>query len=466
MAVGAPYGANWLRGLARFGMKPGLERTRRVLAALGNPHQALRFLHVAGTNGKGSVCAILTALLSARLRTATYTSPAFDGYRGRFVVDGRPIPEAVLERLSETVRQAAEAAVPGDPLTEFEALTVMAILYFHEERAEAVVWETGLGGRLDTTNVVQPAVTGITNVGFDHMDVLGNTLRQIAWEKAGILKPGVPAVTAAEGEALDVIRSRAKEIGAPLTVCGADVSATVWRRDARFQWLDYRGLDADGLQLPLPLFGDHQRKNAAVALAMYEWACRAGVCPRLSIRELREALMRVRWPGRFEVFEGPPPVVLDGAHNPPGAAALARSLREFAELAGLWSGAGKDTGTPRRMGAAAGGDPGKAEQIPGGWTMVVGVLGDKSVRPMLEALLPLADRVIAAAPDSPRALPAALLAEAVRTVSPGVPVEIRPSVADALTFARTLGRPVCVWGSLYTVHEARKAMEQAEDLRM
>ncbi|WP_029420095.1 bifunctional folylpolyglutamate synthase/dihydrofolate synthase [Alicyclobacillus macrosporangiidus] len=466
MAVGAPQGANWLRSLARFGMKPGLDRTRRVLAALGDPQQALRFLHVAGTNGKGSVCAILTALLSARLRTATYTSPAFDGYRGRFVVDGRPIPETVFERLAETVRQAAEAAVPGDPLTEFEALTVMAILYFHEERAEAVVWETGLGGRLDTTNVVMPAVTGITNVGFDHMDVLGDTLRQIAREKAGILKPGVPAVTAAEGEALKVIRGRAKAVGAPLTVCGADVSATVWRRDARCQWLDYRGLDADGLQLPLPLFGDHQRQNAAVALAMYEWACRVGVCPRLSVRELREALMRVRWPGRFEVFEGPPLVVLDGAHNPPGATALARSLREFAQLGGLGRGAGHDAGTRGRMGAAARGEPKHAAETPGDWTMVVGVLGDKPVRPMLEALLPLAGRVIAAAPDSPRALRAAQLAEAVRTVSPSVQVETRPSVADALAFARTLGRPVCVWGSLYTVHEARKAMEQAEDLRM
>ncbi|MCL6517751.1 folylpolyglutamate synthase/dihydrofolate synthase family protein [Alicyclobacillus sp.] len=441
MAVSAPRGAEWLRRLSRFGMKPGLERTRRVLAALGDPHRSLRFLHVAGTNGKGSVCAILSALLTPGLRTAVYTSPSFDGYRGRFVVGGASIADEDFDRLAEITRRAAEAAVPEDPLTEFEALTVMAILYFSEQKAEAVVWETGLGGRLDTTNVVMPVVTGITNVGFDHMEVLGDTLRKIAREKAGILKPGVPAVTAAEGEALDVIRRRAKEVGAPLTEVGRGVLATVWRRDPYVQWLDYRGLDEDIGQLPLPLFGAHQVANAAVALGMYEWACRLGVCPRLTPAQVRQALERVTWPGRFEVIRGPVPVVLDGAHNPEGARALADALRTFGKLHGAW-------------------DAGPA------WTMVVGVLADKPVDAMLDALLPLAQRVVVTAPHSPRALAAGDLAEAVRRRRPGLIVESRPTVAEALGAALASRAPVCVWGSLYTVHEARQAMQQVEDLRM
>ncbi|MCL6446263.1 MAG: bifunctional folylpolyglutamate synthase/dihydrofolate synthase, partial [Alicyclobacillus sp.] len=166
----------WLKSRARFGMKPGLDRTRRVLDVLGNPEQYLTFFHVAGTNGKGSVCAFLTALLSKRHRVGTFTSPAFDGYRGRFVVAGETISEDTFAALADEVRAASEKAADGDPITEFEALTVMALLHFVRAGVELVVWETGLGGRFDSTNVVSPAVTAITNVSLDHTEVLGPTI--------------------------------------------------------------------------------------------------------------------------------------------------------------------------------------------------------------------------------------------------------------------------------------------------
>ncbi|MCL6636817.1 MAG: bifunctional folylpolyglutamate synthase/dihydrofolate synthase [Alicyclobacillus sp.] len=459
MATTAEAGLQWLQGLQRFGQKPGLERIRRVLAALDRPDAGLRFLHVAGTNGKGSVCALLTAVLAVQQRVGVFTSPSFDGYRGRFVVAQpaswrghsggaadrntpagcervevceQQLPAEQLAALAERVRVTSDKVCsPDDPLTEFEALTAMAILAFAEAQVDVVVWETGLGGRLDSTNVVQPSVTAITQIGMDHAAVLGPTLRQIAAEKAGILKPGVPAVSSASGEALDVIRRRAQVVGAPLVVVGRDVAALASSRQAGLQTVHYRGLQHDWFALPLPLWGDHQVENLAVALAMYELACQAGVTQPLPLPDLRRALSAARWPGRFEVlsYQGQT-VVLDGAHNPQGAAALAQALR-------AWS--------------AQTGDG-------GGWMLVTGVLADKDVRPMLRALLPVAAAVWVCQPQQARAFPAADLAVAMKDAGWRGPLTVTSEVAAALRQAVAYGGPVCVWGSLYTVHEARKAI--------
>ena len=249
----------WMQSLKRFGMHPGLGRTQAVLSALGHPEQGLRFLHVAGTNGKGSVCAFLTALLSVHHSVGTFTSPAFDGYRGRFVVNGRQMSEGEFVALASQVRDVCEKVTPDDPLTEFEVLTVMAILYFKHQRVDVVVWETGLGGRYDSTNVVTPLVTGITNVSLDHMDVLGDTVRQIAYDKAGIIKAGVPLVTGACGEALAVIRDVAADVGAPLHVRGRDFAEIPV--DPTASLMHYRGLYRDLWAVPLGLYGVHQMEN-------------------------------------------------------------------------------------------------------------------------------------------------------------------------------------------------------------
>jgi dihydrofolate synthase / folylpolyglutamate synthase len=448
-------GSAWLSSLTRFGIRPGLERTLRVLKHFDDPQEGLRFFHVAGTNGKGSVCANLYQLLRTRLHVGMFTSPAFDGYQGRFIVDDAVIPERDFERLAESVRKAAAAVTADDPLTEFEALTVMAILYFKECAVDAVVWETGLGGRYDSTNVVKPVVTAITNVGMDHVQILGPTIRHIAADKSGIIKEGCPIITAASGEALDVIRHHAAKKSAKAYVLGTHFGYTR-RRDSApgevappvsqsgdgadtvtrglpSQSLDYRGIAHDWFHMPVTLFGKHQCENTAVALAMLEAAASSGQAPDLTSHEIRRALAQVAWPGRIEVVVADERlIVLDGAHNPDGARTLADALREFSSYGRM-----KD------------------------WVLVVGVLADKDVAGILRSMLPLARVVIAVQPDNHRALEAARLEQLIQAMRPNVFVMTSQSVAAGLMQAMRLSEmdSICCFGSLYTVDEARKAME-------
>jgi dihydrofolate synthase / folylpolyglutamate synthase len=437
MAVGTDSGMEWLRSLNRFGIKPGLNRTRKVLQAFGNPQDALIFFHVAGTNGKGSVCAYLTSLMSVTKDVGTFTSPAFDGYRGRFSVNGKPIEVTDFEVLAMRVREVVAMETPDDPLTEFEVLTVMAILHFQAQRVDVVIWETGLGGRYDSTNVVNPWVTAITNVGYDHVEVLGPTLRDIAYDKAGILKPGVPHVTAAQGEALEVIREVARQTQSPLIEMGGDFQGTRWFHSDGTQSITFRGQSKDAYDIPVPLFGGHQCTNAAVALAVYEAACLRGGFEWLSNRQLRSAMGSTVWTGRFEVlWSRGLSIVLDGAHNPDGARALASALEDFQSL----------KSKPRC-----------------GWTMVIGILKDKQIGEMLFPLLPYAERVIVAQPDNPRAINAEELSKMIKACRNNIDVRVVSSVDDALHSALPYEDDICCWGSLYTVHEARNAIAQSTE---
>lgn len=446
MAVEPNFGRAWVSSLSRFGIRPGLDRTKRVLAYFSHPERGLSFFHVAGTNGKGSVCATLYQLLRTRLSVGLFTSPAFDGYQGRFIVDDESIPNEDFERLAESVRVAVETTTPDDPLTEFEVLTVMAILYFAERRVDAVVWETGLGGRFDSTNVVQTVVAAITNVGLDHVQILGPTIRHIARDKSGIIKAGCPVVTAASGEALDVIREHARQVSANLFVAGSHFG---FARRTVGQWalrsrLDYRGVYQDIHDIPVMLYGRHQAQNASVALAMLEFAMKEKVIQRVTPSEIRMAMRRVVWPGRFEVMHSLGRVtVLDGAHNPPGARALADALRELAMS-----------------------DGGHQDEFhhPAPWTMVIGILGDKDVRGILRPLLPLAKRVITVMPENPRALTPLQLGEEVRRLRPDVELRFADSVEAGMrqAMAASMSEFICCFGSLYTVDAARKAMENMQ----
>lgn len=423
----------WLRSLQRFGMRPGLERISKLLELLGQPHRGLAFFHVAGTNGKGSVCAFLTALLGEQGRVGTFVSPAFDGYRGRFSVAGERIDEPTFIRLAERVREAALRMVEAglESPTEFEALTAMALLYFQEQRPDFVVWETGLGGRYDSTNVVMPAVCAITNVGWDHVEILGPTLAHIAYDKAGIIKPGIPVITGADDTAYSVIAEVARAQRAPLFRLGSHFAAVRESEGLLPQRMTYRGLVGDVHGLHIPLFGAHQCLNAAIAIAMVEAAAQRGVCRRPEAEEIRRGVAKCVWPGRFEVRRQRGRwVVLDGAHNPDGARAFAAALREFGRARGI-------------------------EQ----WTMVLGILSDKDVIPMLDAVLPLASRVGVAAPDTPRAINPRALANLIRVRAPGLHVTVHQTVADAVAWATEHDAPTAVWGSLYTVEEARQAMD-------
>ena len=288
---------DWLDSTQLFGVKFGLENTRRLLEAVGDPHLGMRFIHVAGTNGKGSVCAMLDAVLRCSgLRCGLYTSPHLVSFRERIRVNGRMIPSGALAA-SLTSLRSASARWDHSP-TFFEIATVAALEHFSRERCEVVVLETGMGGRLDATNVVLPLVSVITPIARDHTEWLGCSAEEIAGEKAGIIKPGIPVVSAPQApEVLSVLRSRAESQGAPFSVAGSPV------------------------ELPVGLPGAHQKGNAALALD----ALRAGGM-RPGEEAIERGLREVQWPARFQRVGDQ--FVVDGAHNPHAAASLTAAWQE------------------------------------------------------------------------------------------------------------------------------------------
>lgn len=323
----------YLTEAASFGIHPGLGRIEALMEELGHPERACRMVHVTGTNGKGSVVAMIASVLqNTGLTIGRYTSPHLISYTERISVNGSNIPEEDFARAVETVQSASEKiqARGVEAPTEFEILTAMAFWYFRERKVDYAVIEVGMGGLLDSTNVVLPVVSVITNVAMDHMQYCGNTLEEIARHKAGIIKENVPVVTAAQQVALREIQKTAHEKKAKLYFYGRDFSidsrgnakvgqiVTVKRKDMPKE--QEKGL------LFVPFFGSYQAVNAAVAamaVAVIEKQDK-----RVNENDLREGLARTRWPGRFEVHDDVVPIILDGAHNPAGAEALSEALTE------------------------------------------------------------------------------------------------------------------------------------------
>jgi dihydrofolate synthase/folylpolyglutamate synthase len=406
----------FLYGLRLFGAKLGLENTRKLAAMAGSPQEKLRFIHVAGTNGKGSTCAMLESIYrEAGLRVGLFTSPHLVSFAERIQVNRRLIPETDVVRLVERMQELLKNFPIEAHPTFFEVVTVMALMWFAEQHCDLVIWETGLGGRLDATNIVTPLASVITNIQFDHERWLGNSLSDIAREKAGIIKPGVPVVSGAEGEeVLGVIRA---------TAAGQDSALTlVTRADA--------GLLRD---IQLPLLGAHQRFNAAVALAVVRLL--QDVLP-VGEAQWRSGLEKVNWPGRLQLVSlpGGRRMLLDGAHNPAGAETLRDVLADsFA-------------GTRRAL--------------------ILGILEDKDWRKMCEILAPMADRVLVVPVGSERTLPAETLAAQCRQVNSALEVKSCASLADALQ-AVSEEPFVVIAGSLYLMGEAmellRLTVAPAED---
>lgn len=402
---------------------PGLERIRTLLHALGDPQKELKFVHVAGTNGKGSVCAYLASVLRcAGYRVGLCTSPFLEDFRERIQVDGELIPPEVLGELTELARPAAEAM--EDHPTEFELITAVAMLYFRRCRCDIVVLEVGLGGALDASNVIDvPEAAVITAMGMDHAAILGPTLGDIAAAKAGIIKPG-GAVVSFGGcpEADAVIRERCREQGAQLT-------------EVDFSRLRVVGTGLDGTDLEfapygalhVPLVGLYQAKNAAVAVTTVEVLEKRGW--EISRRALEQGLASVCWPGRLEVVRRAGPVILrDGAHNAHGMAATVESLRALF--------------------------PGKK------LTILMGVMADKDVEDMLKLLAPIAGQVFTVRPESPRAMPAEELAALVNRYGvPAVPCAGVAAGLQAAAEAAGADGAVCTLGSLYLVGEVRRAAD-------
>jgi dihydrofolate synthase/folylpolyglutamate synthase len=397
-------------GRGKFSHAPGLETMRELCRLLGDPQDALRFVHIAGTNGKGS-CAALTAsiLRASGRRTGLYTSPDLTDIRERIDVDGVDITPTAFVRLTERVAQAADRMQAP---SFFELLTALGFLYFAQEQCGYVALECGLGGRYDATNVIKtPDCAVIMSIGMDHTAILGDTLAKIAAEKAGIIKPGGTVVSAPqEPEALRVIEETCAERGASLHVVDiSDLHPVSASLDG--QVFSYKNLK----DLRIGLLGAHQMRNACAAVEA-AWA--------LGIGEdaVRAGLAGARWPCRFELLRREPPFVIDGAHNPHGAAALTAALAQV---------------FPEQK-----------------FVFLMGVMADKDYGSILRRMEPLAERFICCTPDSPRALPAQALAEQVR----GVPAEAVDNLEDAVAKCLNTGLPVCAFGSLYYVGYVRKML--------
>ncbi|HEX3627386.1 MAG TPA: folylpolyglutamate synthase/dihydrofolate synthase family protein [Verrucomicrobiae bacterium] len=392
----------YLYSLRLFGAKLGLENTRKLVALAGHPKQRLRFIHVAGTNGKGSTCAMLESIYrQAGLNTGLFTSPHLVSFRERIQIRRELISEQDVVRLVEKF-QALLAEFPKDHHpTFFEVVTVMALDFFAAQNCDIVIWETGLGGRLDATNIVTPLASVITNIGFDHQPWLGETLEKIAFEKAGIIKPGVPVATAAEEpKALAVIRDVANERNAPLTVVDSTAAGRV--PDA------------------LSLRGQHQKSNAALALAAVNLLQKQ--IP-VSAQQIEAGLRQVQWPGRLQLLEQPEgrKILLDGAHNIAGA----KVLRETVE---------KEFPTAHRA-------------------LILGILGDKDWREICEILAPLAGQILAVPVPSQRTANPDDLTEACRAANPSATVSVCHSLDAALQKAAR-SQFIIVTGSLYLIGEA------------
>lgn len=389
-------------------VKLGLDRIQRVLAALGNPERSYRVAHVAGTNGKGSTCAMIKAgLRAAGVRTGLFTSPHLQEPTERIRIDGVPVTSEQFRQAFEVVHRTAEKLDLDCHPTYFETVSAMGFWLFRELGVETAVVEVGLGGRLDATNVVAPAVTAITAIDFDHEIYLGHTIEAIAAEKAGILKPGVPAVFAHQrAEAGAVLEARAREL--EIRVTHADDFPV------RHLEMDARGSRFSGLICPLA--GEHQVQNAITAAMVLE---KLGAPP--------QGISEARWPGRLELVAPNPDIILDGAHNPAGARALARYLQRFYLNRKLW--------------------------------MIYGAMRDKAVEEIAGILFPLADELIFTAADSSRALRPEALVELAERGEPA------PAIAEALAMLRSrasVDDVVVITGSLFLVGEARGHFIQPE----
>ncbi len=427
----------YLFGLRRFGWRPGLETIRRLLGLVGDPQLRMPLIHVGGTNGKGSTCAMLAAILQAAgYRTGLYSSPHLLSFTERIRVNGEPIGEAEVVRLTGELSAACAGQFGEDPKgpppagelphpTFFELTTAMAFLHFLRQKVDVGVIEVGLGGRLDATNVIQPELVLLTNVGFDHREYLGDTVAKIAGEKAGIIKAGVPVLTAAEGEALEVFRRVATERDAPFRPIAESYRWRLHASNLSGITLDLAGPAGLYECLTVPLAGRHQIPNILLAVAGAETLTTRGF--HIGASAIGDGLAAVRWPGRLQVVPGRPRLILDGAHNPPGAAALAAFLSE--------------------------------QRIRLGHLVVVfGVLGDKDWREILPRFFPLADAIVLTRPPAERGEdPAIILAAYPDVAGMSVRAEIAEAIAEARRLAGLDGT-VLITGSLYTVAAAFRSL--------
>ncbi|WP_127588735.1 bifunctional folylpolyglutamate synthase/dihydrofolate synthase [Paenibacillus koleovorans] len=420
--------------MPKFGIQVGLKRMERLMELLGHPHRRLKFIHVAGTNGKGSTCAYLTrVLVQSGYDVGTFTSPYIERYQNRIQLNGVDIDDESLLKLANQIKPFADGMAQTDigAPTMFEVSTAIAIAYFARIAfPDLVVWETGLGGRLDSTNIVAPIVSVITNVGHDHMDILGNSIEEIASEKAGIIKPGVPVVcTVEQPEAVEVMRRTAAERRTTLYLMGDQFRYASVESAVEHQVFDFSGPFRDVPGIGIALSGAHQQKNAALAVMTLE-VLRQYYAVLVDDENLLEGMRTAAWAGRLEMIRREPPLLLDGAHNPEGAATLAEALR---------------TVYPHKR-----------------LHLMMGMMPTKSHSDYLRHILPLVDTLIVTEPVFFKKMDADALADLAREVAGElaliIPIDVEKDYREALRMLTERTEPgdlAVVSGTLYLISDVR-----------
>lgn len=405
----------YIHSLLKFGIKPGFQRINALLEGLHNPEKALKVIHVAGTNGKGSTCTFVSSVLSgAGYKTGLFTSPYVVDFRERIQIDGEYIGEGELAELTERVKAVADAQEAlGNGPTEFEFITALAFLYFEEMGCDYVVLETGLGGRLDSTNVVEkPLCCGITNIALDHTAVLGDTIEAITMEKCGIIKTGCPVVVSPQKfeKAEHIIFHSALNFNCDVTVCNLD-RAGVIRQDLSGSEFVY-----DGEIYQIGLIGQHQIANAITAIEMLK---SSGIM--LTSEQIKIGLHKAFIPSRMELLSSNPVVILDGAHNPDGASALYNTL--------------------------------KGQKF----TAIMGMMGDKDYKNAVKILSPLIDSAVTVTVASnPRSLSAEELCNTLKQYIPDVTPADSYDSALKLAKEKMGERPLLICGSFYLSGDIRQ----------
>ena len=412
---------SWLYSLQKFGIKFGLSRTSNLLEAFGNPHLGQRYIHIAGTNGKGSVGAMLESILMrSGLKVGFYSSPHLVSFTERFRINRACIKK---DHAASLIRELEGVTSQKEPPTFFELTTAMALIYFFRSNIDVGIIEVGMGGRLDATNVIHPVVSVITNIGLEHQEFLGATIIEIAKEKAGIIKQGADVVTAAhQPPVIGLLDSLCKKKGAPLWRLGHDVR---YRR-LPSGLFEYRGLGDRYRNLELGLKGRFQYRNAALALLTVEILKGKGLA--VSDEAIRLGLADLMWPGRLEQVSSDPTIILDGAHNPSAMRSLAHSIKRDFDF----------------------------EQL----ILVLGVMADKDVSNILKEILPLASRAIYTRPAYHRAAAPQCLMDMAKEY--GKAGEVHFSIPAAIDRARSLAGKrdlILITGSLFTIGEVKSYLD-------